>query len=319
MKKIGKKTVLLAGGVGGARMAEGLLQVLEPNHLTIIANVGDDEIFYNLLVCPDIDTLLYTLSNRVDRLQGWGIAHDTINALEMLGTLGAPIWMKLGDGDFGLHIWRNWQLSQGETLSEITRACAHQFHIKAQIIPATDDRLQTKLRTDEGWVNFQDWFVKSRCQPRLHEICYSGVEIARAPRAALNALEKADLIIFAPSNPYLSLLPILAIDDYRQAINHCNALKIGISPLIGGKAVKGPLDKIMFDFGKTGALIDIVACYQGFLDGFVIDKSDAAHITALKQTGVNILDTDILIKEPQESRRLSHEIFAFAERMEAAT
>jgi len=316
VRKKAKRTVLLAGGVGGARMAQGLLQALEPDNLTIIVNVGDDENFYNLLICPDIDTILYTLSNRVDHSQGWGIEGDTIHALAMLGTLGAPVWMKLGDGDFGLHIWRHWQLAQGATLSALTQECANKFNIQAQIIPATEDPLRTKLRTDEGWVNFQNWFVKERGKPAVREIHYDGAETARAPATALKAIEEAELIVFAPSNPYLSLLPILAITDLRQAIRASHAPKIGISPLIAGKAVKGPLDRLLLDLDKYVGSAGIVKFYEGMIDGFVVDKDDKEDIATLEQRGVKILPADILIKESAKGAKLAQEIFTFAEMFE---
>jgi len=311
--KINKKTVLLAGGVGGARMAQGLLRVLKPDNLTIIVNVGDDEQFYGLLVCPDIDTILYTLSGRVDRGQGWGIEDDTVNALAMLEILGAPVWMKLGDSDFGLHIWRHWQMAQGATLSQVTQACAERLGIRAKIIPATEERLRTRLRTDAGWVDFQDWFVKARAEPAVREVFYDGADGAQAPKAALKAVEEAELIVLAPSNPYLSVLPILAITGLRQAILTSRALKIGVSPLIGGKAVKGPLDKMLHDMGKVGGAVGMARCYHGMIDGFVVDKGDIEDIAALEQDGMKVLATNILIKEAAAGARLARDICAFAD------
>jgi len=317
--KIAKKTLLLAGGVGGARMAQGLLRLLEPDNLTIIANVGDDAHFYDLLVCPDIDTLLYTLSNRIDWRQGWGIEADTIGALTMLETLGAPVWMKLGDGDFGLHIWRNWQLRAGKSLSEVTQQCADRFGIKARIIPATEDKLRTRLRLECGFVDFQDWFVKQSCQPRIHEIRYDGAELAHPPVAALQAIAQAELIILAPSNPYLSLLPILALKELRQQLADSHAPKIGVSPLVGGKAVKGPLDKLLLDLGKTGGMAEIIDCYYPLLDGFVIDRQDSDDIAMLERNSLKVLASDILIKEPEAATRLAREICIFADQFGGAS
>ena len=306
------RVVLLAGGVGGARMAEGLARALPKGALTVIANVGDDEEFYGLRVCPDIDTLLYTLSNRIDRSQGWGVAGDAVKALDMLRDLGAPTWMKLGDADFGLHIWRSWQLAQGATLSDITAEAAERLAALATILPATDDRLRTKLRTDEGWMDFQAWFVGKRCTPSVSELHYEGAGQARASGRALAAIAQADLVVVAPSNPLLSIEPILAIDGLRAALASADAPCIGVSPLIGGRAVKGPLARLMADLDLDTTSRAVARRYAGLLDAFVVDSGDGADALALEEDGLKVLATDILMGGPEGAERLAREVLAFS-------
>lgn len=306
------KVVLLAGGVGGARMAEGLARALPKGSLTVIANVGDDEEFYGLRVCPDIDTLLYTLSDRIDRSQGWGVAEDAVKALDVLRDLGAPTWMKLGDADFGLHIWRSWQLAQGASLSDITAEAATRFSALATILPATDDRLRTKLKTGEGWMDFQAWFVGKRCAPSVSELRYEGAEQAKPSGLAVKAIAEADLVVVAPSNPLLSIEPILAVGGLRAAVAVASAPCIGISPLIGGKAVKGPLARLMADLDLDTTSHTVARRYAGLLDAFVVDAGDEADARALEDDGLKVLSTDILMGGPEGAERLAREVLAFA-------
>lgn len=303
--------VLIAGGVGGARMAEGLARALPAGSLTVIANVGDDEEFYGLHVSPDIDTLIYTLSDRIDRKQGWGVADDEMRALNVLGTLGAPVWMKLGDADFGLHIWRSWRLAQGATLTEISEEAAHRLGASARVLPATDDAVRTKLLTDEGWMDFQPWFVGKRCEPRVRELRYEGAASATASPGAMKAIAEAAMIILAPSNPLLSIEPILAIGGIRAAIAASKAPKVGVSPLIGGKAIKGPLARLMVDLGVTASAAGVAARYAGLLDGFVVDTADKDDAENLRGAGLAVLATDILMRDPDDAERLGAEVLDF--------
>lgn len=306
------KVVLLAGGVGGARMAEGLVRALPEDSLTVIANSGDDDRFYGLLVCPDIDTILYTLSGRIDRTQGWGIASDTTNALGMLRDLGAPTWMKLGDTDFGLHIWRTWRLEQGAALSDVIQECVIRLRIPAQIIACTDDLLRTKILTADGLLDFQDWFVARRCAPSVIEVRYVGADMAAASAKALEAIQSADLIVFAPSNPILSIEPMLAIDAIRDAVRRSGAPRVAISPLIGGKAVKGPLEQLLADLKQVGGAAGIAARYRGLLDGFVADRGDVTDLAVIRASGLSALGTDIMMHAPRDAERLAREVIDFA-------
>lgn len=313
-----QRVVLLAGGVGGARMAEGLARALPAGALTVIANVGDDDEFYGLRVCPDIDTLLYTLSDRIDRTQGWGVAGDTVKALDVLRDLGAPVWMKLGDADFGLHIWRSWRLAEGASLSEITTEATDRIGASAKILPATDDKVRTKLNTDEGWMDFQPWFVGRRCAPKVSELRYEGATTAKPAAPASAAIASADLIVFAPSNPLLSIEPILAIPGLRNAIEKCRAPRVGVSPLIGGKAVKGPLARLMQDLGIEATTRSVAARYAGLLDGLIVDTDDTEDAEALHAAGLAVTSTDILMGGPEGAERLARELLSFAGKVAGA-
>lgn len=305
------KVVLLAGGVGGARMAEGLARALPQGALTVIANIGDDEQFYGLHVSPDIDTLIYTLSDRIDRKQGWGVGDDATKALDVLGELGAPVWMKLGDADFGLHIWRSWQLAQGRTLTDITREAAQRMGATAEILPASDDPVRTRLLTDDGWMDFQPWFVGARCEPEVHEIRYESVEKARASEAAMDALHAADGVVIAPSNPVLSIDPILAIGGFREVLASLDVPRVAVSPLIGGKAVKGPLGRLIEDLGLPEGASGIAGRYSGLIDGFAVDRDDRDDAEAIASNGLKVLATDILMRDPNDAERLGGELIAF--------
>lgn len=306
------KVVLLAGGVGGARMAEGLARALPKGALTVIANVGDDESFYGLHVSPDIDTLIYTLSDRIDRKQGWGVKDDAVRALDVLRDLGAPVWMKLGDADFGLHIWRSWRLSQGATLSEITAEAAENLGSRARVLPATDDRLQTKLLTDEGWMDFQPWFVGKRCEPRVRDIRYEGAAEARPRALALAAIAAADLIVIAPSNPLLSIDPILAIPGMREAVQASVAPCMGVSPLIGGQAVKGPLGRLIEDLGLPAGSAGVAGRYAGLIDAFAVDPGDLDEMEPARSGGLAVLGTDIMLTDPAKAEAVARTVLAFA-------
>ncbi|MBX3577491.1 MAG: 2-phospho-L-lactate transferase [Rhizobiaceae bacterium] len=305
------RIVLLAGGVGGARMAEGLARALPAGALTVIANVGDDERFYGLHVSPDIDTLIYTLSDRIDRGQGWGVKGDTTRALDVLRDLDAPVWMKLGDADFGLHIWRSWRLAEGASLTEVTEEAAKRFGARAVVLPATDDPVRTKLKTEQGWMDFQRWFVGARCAPRVEALRYEGAERATASPAAIAALHDADAILVAPSNPLLSIEPILAVPGIADALRRAKVPVVGVSPLIAGKAVKGPLARLLEDIGLPGGAAGIAARYRGLIDGFAVDRNDMADIAAIRTDGVAVLPADIIMPDPAGAERLAREVLAF--------
>jgi len=312
------KIVLLAGGVGGARMAEGLARALPRGALTVVANVGDDERFHGLHVSPDIDTLIDTLSDRIDRGQGWGVRDDGTRALEVLRALGAPVWMKLGDADFGLHIWRSLRLSEGATLTEITEEAARRLGASARVLPATDAPVKTKLETEQGWMDFQPWFVGERCEPRVSALKYEGAENAQPSPEALAAIREADVILIAPSNPLLSIEPMLAMEGLAEAVRTSPAPVIGVSPLIGGKAVKGPLARLLSDLGLPGGAHGAARRYHGLLDGFLVDSGDAADIEAIRADGVAVLATDILMPNPEAAERVARAMLDFVPKVTAA-
>lgn len=280
------KVVLLAGGVGGARMARGLVGSLPPGSLSVIVNIGDDEHFHGLTVCPDLDTVTYTLGKLVHAQQGWGVAGDTANALGMLRKLGAvDTWMNLGDADLGLHLFRAQRLASGETLTAITSHITQALNVQAAIVPASDDLAPTLVDTDQGMMRFQQWFVQHRARPPVRALRYL-TEGARVSPAAAAALAEADLLVIAPSNPLLSIHPMLALPGFSEALAKTRAKRIAVSPLIGGKAVKGPLDQLLANLGAGSGNEAIARLYGGLLDGIVIDEADEQDISVVKAAGV---------------------------------
>lgn len=268
------KVAVLSGGVGGARFVQGLLDAADPAGVTVIGNVGDDLEVFGLHVSPDIDTLLYTLGGVGDEERGWGRAGETWNALETAGALGAEAWFRLGDKDLGLHLARAEALQRGELLSAITERFARALGIAARILPATDDRLRTWVETDEGELPFQDWFVHRRHEPEVLGVRYEGAETARAAPGVLEALADADLIAIAPSNPFVSIGPVLAVKEIRDAIANRRVPSVAVSPLIGGKAVKGPADRMLNRLAGGTGPAQVADCYKGLIDALVYDEAD---------------------------------------------
>ncbi|KZL12548.1 2-phospho-L-lactate transferase [Pseudovibrio axinellae] len=305
------KVTLIAGGVGGAKMAEGLYH-LDNVALSIIGNIADDEAFHGLWVSPDIDTLTYTLSDVIDRDQGWGVADESHRTLETLSKLGDDTWMSLGDRDFGLHICRTHRRACGDRPTLIARDIAKSFGLTCDIVLPTDDTVQTRVRSDQGWLSFQEYFVKERCAPEVRELQYENIEKAQVTNEALEALGTADLIVIAPSNPLVSILPILKVPGVLEAIKASSAPKIGVSPIINGGVVKGPADRMLASLGYDATAFGVAQIYAGFLDGFVIDHADAQHVPAMRELGLNThLDT-ILMKTREDKIRLAEQLLGLS-------
>jgi LPPG:FO 2-phospho-L-lactate transferase len=298
------KITLLAGGVGGAKMAEGF-DGLDQVDLSVIGNIADDAEFHGLWVSPDIDTLTYSLSNRIDRDQGWGVADESHRALSVLNDLGNDTWMTLGDRDFGLHIYRSHRLAQGHSRSKIAADIAQAFGIKSRIILPTDDVVQTRVLTASGWLSFQEYFVRERCAPEVQEIKFDGLEFAKPTTAALDAIGSADLIVLAPSNPLVSIDPILKITGIRAAIINAKTPKIAISPLIDGKVVKGPADKMMAALGMQPDVLGVAKHYQGLIDSLFIDHLDARHGKAISSMGITPVCDEIIMRNRADKQRLA--------------
>ena len=297
--------VLLAGGVGGARLAEGFANLSNVN-LSVICNIGDDEEFHGLHVSPDVDTMIYTLSNNINRSQGWGVENDEYRALGILKQLGNDVWMSLGDSDFGLHIYRSHRLSLGHSLSDITCDIAKAFKVPASIILPTDALVPTMVRIDEGWISFQEYFVKRSCAPKVIDLNYKNIANAQPNPDAILALEAADMIVLAPSNPFLSLLPILNIPTMKSTIMlNKQVPNIAVSPLIAGRAVKGPADKLMGELGYIPDISTIGNLYRDFLDVLIIDHKDAGAVMTKEEGKVRIKSTDILIDSLEKKIELA--------------
>ncbi|MEM9011120.1 MAG: 2-phospho-L-lactate transferase [Pseudomonadota bacterium] len=301
------QVTLLAGGVGGAKMAEGLA-ALPDIDLSIIGNVADDEEFHGLWVSPDVDTVTYSLADRIDRSQGWGVADEGLRALETLATLGAETWMTLGDRDFGLHIYRTDRRRRGDRPSDIAADVARAFGVGPRVLLPTDDRVQTQVRTTEGWLSFQQYFVREKCAPEVLEIRFDGIEAARPTPESLAALAAADLIVLAPSNPLVSLGPILATPGLRAALAAAPALKLAVSPLIAGEVVKGPAGRMMASLGLRADALGVAELYHDLLDLFVLDRADAGLMAEIAALGMEPVATDTLMQDHPGKVRLAGEL-----------
>ena len=298
------RIAVLAGGVGGARFVQALTEVVRPSDMTVIANVGDDLEVHGLHVSPDLDTLLYTLAGLGDEERGWGRADETWNARDTIERLGGETWFQLGDRDLGLHLVRTDALRRGEPLSAVTERIARAVGLQLALLPATDDRLRTRIRTPAGEFEFQEWFVARGHADRVDQVLYDGAAEARPAPGVLEALEAAELIAIAPSNPFVSIGPILAVDEIRAVVERRRERVVAVSPLIGGRAVKGPAGAMFQSLaGGTGAA-QVTDCYKGLIGALVVDEADADDAAAVAERGVRPLVTRTLMSEPDARAEL---------------
>jgi LPPG:FO 2-phospho-L-lactate transferase len=292
--------VLLSGGGGGARFARGLDRVLPPGELTVVGNVGDDLDVLGLHVSPDLDSLLYTLAGLMDDERGWGRAGESWNALEAAAGWGGPDWFRLGDRDLGLHLVRTEALRGGATLSEVTTALAERAGVEARILPATDDELRTHVLTPAGRFAFQEWFVGRRHEDEVESVEYVGAERAAPARGVVEAMAQADAILLAPSNPFLSIGPILAVAPIREALEQRRARCVAVSPLVGGRAVTGPLARMLARMAGGTTPAHVARCHEGLIDALVVDETDAPASAA-----VELVVTSTLMTDRDAERRLA--------------
>ncbi|MEL7114486.1 MAG: 2-phospho-L-lactate transferase [Pseudomonadota bacterium] len=309
------RVTLLAGGVGGAKMAEGLYALPDVD-LTVIGNIADDEEFHGLWVSPDIDTLTYTLSGRINRTQGWGVADEGTRALETLRDLGQDTWMTLGDRDLGLHIYRTMRRAKGHRPSDIAADVARAFGLTCRLVLPTDDVVQTQVETANGGLSFQEYFVRERHAVDVRGLTYEGAETARPTSEALHAIATADLIVIAPSNPLLSIAPILAIPGLQDAIEAAHAPVLAVSPLIAGQAVKGPAAALMQMAGMRVDAVGVAGYYGALIDHLVIDRQDAALADQI--TGPKVHATDIMMHDAADKARLASELLSMVREQAAA-
>jgi len=296
------RIAVLAGGVGGARFVQALTEVVDAREVTVIANVGDDLEVHGLHVSPDLDTLLYTLAGLGDEERGWGRAGETWNASETIELLGGETWFQLGDRDLGLHLVRTEALRRGEPLSTVTARVARAVGLELRLLPATDDRLRTLLRTPAGELEFQEWFVARGHRDRVDEVMYDGAATATAAPGVLEALDQAELIAIAPSNPFVSIGPIVAIEEVRAAVERRRERVVAVSPLIGGRAVKGPA-AAMFESLTGGTSVgQVTDCYKGLAGALVLDEADADDAEQVAERGVRPIVTRTLMSE-QDARQ----------------
>ncbi len=278
--------VALVGGVGGAKLAHGLAQILPPEHLTIIVNTGDDFWHYGLRVCPDLDTVTYTLAELVDPVKGWGVAGDTFEALGALERYGEEPWFQIGDKDFATHLLRTRALRSGETLTAVTQKLTSALGIHPSILPMTDAPVATKINTVEyGELDFQEYFVRHRWQPTVRSIRFDGIEGAALSLEVQRALDRADAILFGPSNPWLSIAPILAVAGMRERLTARGVPIVALSPIVAGQAIKGPAAKLMAELNHPVTAAAVADYYRGVINGYVYDERDAdLHINGLRAT-----------------------------------
>jgi LPPG:FO 2-phospho-L-lactate transferase len=307
----------IAGGVGGAKLAIGLSRVLAPDQLTIVVNTGDDEIFHGLHVSPDLDTVTYALAGLTNRETGWGIADDSFRTLEALGRLGAETWFGLGDIDMATHIRRTELLGKGRTLSEATAEITRHLGIEHPIVPMSDDPLRTIALTDEGELAFQDYFVRRACEPKITGVRFEERDKAWPSPGFSMALLKADAIVFCPSNPLVSIGPVLAVPGVRDEVAAFTGPRIAVSPIVGGKALKGPAAKMMAELGRDVSSVGVARYYEGICDCLVIDTVDAAEASAVEALGMDAVVTSTVMQSDDDKDRLARKILALAERMDA--
>ena len=283
MSEANGRVVALSGGVGGAKLALGLSRILPPEDLLIVANTADDFEHLDLSISPDIDTLMYTLSGLANQELGWGRADETWSFMATIDALGGESWFRLGDRDLAVHIERTRRLRAGDTLSAVTADFCRRLGVAARVLPMTDDRVRTRVLAEDGWIEFQEYFVHRQCRPVVRELAFDGAEQARAQPEFLAALAEPDLraVIVCPSNPFISVEPILALPGVRAALAACTAPVIAVSPIIGGRAVKGPTAKMMTELGLDPSAAGVAARYGDLLDGYVLDEIDAGSITSL--------------------------------------
>jgi len=306
------KIVVLSGGVGGARLLRGLVDVVPPCEISVIANVGDDLEVLGLHVSPDLDSILYWLAGVADEERGWGRADETWHALDEAARLGGETWFRLGDRDIGLHLVRTRALRRGEPLSAVTARLAAAFGVEAALLPATDDRLRTWVDTPGGSFRLQEWFVGRGHRDEVDAVRFEGAESARPAPGVVEALEVAELILIAPSNPFISIWPILAVAEIRAALESRSASAAAVSPLIGGRAVKGPADLMLARLAGGTSPAHVASCYTGLIDALVIDEADADGAEALEELGVRPIVTRTLMRDAVTRRVLAETVLSCA-------
>jgi LPPG:FO 2-phospho-L-lactate transferase len=308
--------VALAGGVGGAKLATGLQAALEPGQLTVIVNTGDDFEHWGLQISPDLDTMMYNLADIHNPETGWGRQADSFTSLTTISQLGGEDWFRLGDKDLAVHLRRTEWLRQGASLTEVTDRLRRSLGIPSTLLPMSDSPVRTLVHTDEGDLPFQHYFVRRRCEPMVMDLTYVGAETARLSEAVQEALESATLVVFCPSNPYLSIDPILSIPGLHRLLHASPAPKVAVSPIVGGQAVKGPAAKMMNEMGLPISALTVVNHFRTLLNGFVLDEADA-HLRA--EMTLPVLTTNTLMSDLASKRHLAQRVIDFAHQLSTQT
>ncbi len=303
----------LAGGVGAARFLTGLSQVFPPEKITVVVNTGDDLEYLGALISPDLDIVTYTLAGIVDPEKGWGIKGDTYNCMDQLEHYSAETWFRIGDRDFATHLLRTAHLQQGFSLTEVTEKIRTLLGIKVKILPMSNEKVATRIKTPSGILDFQEYFVKRKFSDPVTDVTYEGAAQASPTEAVLTALKKSDAIILCPSNPILSIGPMLAIPKIREALGRSNGKIVGVSPIVGGKAIKGPLDRLMQSLGLEVSPYGVAQLYRGFLDGFVIDDMDKSSRPKIERLGMKVTSTNTIMNSDEAKAHLAQATLTLAE------
>ena len=311
--------VALSGGVGGAKLAQGLSDLVDGEALTVIVNTGDDFEHLGLHISPDIDSVVYAMAGLDDPQRGWGRRDESWAFMAALTALGGPDWFALGDGDLAMHVERTRRLAAGVRLEAVTQALATALGVRARIVPMSDDAVRTRVHTDQGVLAFQEYFVHRRCEPRIRSFRFEGVERARAHAAAIGALRDPGLraVVICPSNPFVSIDPILAVPGMRAALGQVCAPVIAVTPIVGGRAVKGPAAKMLAELGLAVSGESVAQHYAGLIDAFVFDVADGQAPAPAGPPGMRGFRLDTLMRGPEERRRLAAEVLALADRLAA--
>jgi LPPG:FO 2-phospho-L-lactate transferase len=296
---------VLAGGVGAARFLEGVVQVVAPEAVTVISNTGDDEDFFGLRVSPDIDIVIYTLAGAVDAEKGWGLRGETFHCLEVLGRFGYETWFNLGDGDLATLAHRTMLLHDAKTLSEATASIVAAFGLRLRVLPVSDDRIKTIVETGAGALAFQEYFVKRRTEDDVRAVRFDGADRAKPAPGVLDAIREADAVLIAPSNPVVSIGPLLAVAGVRDALRETSAPVVAVSPIIGGKTIKGPADRMMASLGMTPTAAGVAEAYADFLDVLIIDEEDRDLAPGVEAAGVRAVVAQTIMRGPAEKCALA--------------
>jgi LPPG:FO 2-phospho-L-lactate transferase len=307
--------IALAGGVGGAKLADGLAKAAGAQQLTVIVNTADDFVLHGLHISPDVDTVMYALAGIANPETGWGIQGDTWENFGMLERYNNQPWFRLGDRDLATHLLRTEMMNEGATLSEVTRELAKRLKVETTIMPMSDDRVHTLVDTDQGPLPFQEYFVKHGWQPVVRALIYEGASEADPSPSMLRKIETADTIIICPSNPYLSIDPILALHGVHDVLLNATAPIIAVTPIVAGQALKGPAAKLMKELGIEPSAVAVARHYAEFINGFVLDERDAGLRPQIEAMGMGVLVTDTIMNNADDRTRLACEVFTFADQL----
>ena len=305
------KVCALAGGVGGAKLAAGLQEALPPGDLTVVVNTADDFDLWALRICPDLDTVMYTLAGISNPETGWGLVGESFEALNMLARYGEDTWFMLGDRDLATHVLRTARLHAGQTLTTITGSLSGSMGVRSVILPMSDDMVSTALKTPVGLLEFQEYFVRRGQKDEVLGVELRGIEDARPTEAVLGTVAAADAVVFCPSNPVVSVGPILALPGMRDALAASSAPKVAVSPIVGGRALKGPADRMLASLGHEVSAAGVAAMYEGLVDAMVVDRVDEGERAGIESLGMRVLVTDSVMRDAADRTRLAREVVGF--------